>query len=507
MNNKNGKRRPNFKKANAKRPNTRGKSDRVREDDSGDFMKNPHNDPSFYNYNQELVRTACSFNFSYSTGSVFNIDKDVNFVMPGIMSIGITPTFSGNTKPTSPINTAATAFYSWVRHMNSGSTMYDAPDLMLYILGIAQVHAYLSYCRRAIHTMSLRTPLNDYLPETLLTAQGINYKDLVDNFPYFYSQVLELTNAVSALVCPASVPYMQKMTTMFDNVFSDSDSVRDQLYVFVPDAFYVYHEDAAHDYAGSLKSTTFLKGTTSPLSVNRIIEFGWNMVNPLLEAQHHGVMSGDLKKAFSVGELIVPKLPDRSVILAPVYDVTVLAQIQNIANIHTGISTNDVVQSDNKGYLVCSPIIASNGQIFPSTLIFNSPINDPSPDAVMELSNYMVVPVDDDKHFISGSEVVTSVKVYNTVTNWEYIHNITSTEDSGTAMRTISAIMPFKAKPQIYYLNVDTAAGGKQTLKNVTGDYDSVTLVHDHELQQIHRVRFLNMISEPIVNLLNRLQK
>lgn len=105
-----------------------GKSQREAEETFKKDLKSKTNDPSWYAADATLMRDAASIPFSWSVGTTLDIGVDENYVVPGICAIDTVPSFGYSTDTTSPLNIAARSMYSFIRHANSGSANYDAPD-------------------------------------------------------------------------------------------------------------------------------------------------------------------------------------------------------------------------------------------------------------------------------------------------------------------------------------------------------------------------------------------
>lgn len=421
---------------------------RDKDEDYASFMKRENrsakNDPQWYAADPALMRDAASIPFSWVTGNqvAWNFKWSANKTLasiPGVQTITLIPSVGNADNPNSPINVAATSVYTFVRHANSGSANYDSPDLMLMLLAMSSVYSYINYLQRIYGCATMYSQRNRYLPRTLLLAQGVNPDDVQSNLADFRYNINVLINKASSLAVPATMSIFKRMAFLYSNVYSEGTSIKDQLYMYVPESFYIY--SIGNDMSGELTSElvgSTTKGGTRPnryLSVSQLIAFGNRMLDALLGDEDIGIMSGDILKAYGSNILSLTSLPEEYP-MNPVFDIGVLEQMKNatIVNFdspgYTGPKIiSQVYQSTDKSHLLntshvslTTPTTKYNDALpylLCSNRVLTTTTADVTPDLVMESSRLIVAGVASDTanipseggtvELISGSEIPCQV--------------------------------------------------------------------------------------------------
>lgn len=326
-------------------PKNRNKSNNSRDNVSSDSVALKHsNDPLWYAQNPQLLSDAASYPYAWPAGvklnllDVYSKDSNVwnsgevsaqlsNYSVPGIMTGILVPTCGKSLNATSPVNIAARNIYSYVRHANSGHTNYDSPDLMLYLLAMDSIYTFLSWCRRLYGIMSLYSPVNRYLPEALVTAQGVNFQSVMDDLANFRYRLNLAIKKVGSFVVPASMAYMARHQQMISGLYYDGKSPKAQIYQYTLGYVYKYVETAATQ-PGYLEPV-YIYSAPGSLTAAKIYEIMDTLIDPISASEDCGIMGGDIYKAF--GDSGVVKLDwtldNYSVI--PEYNEEMLSQFQN----------------------------------------------------------------------------------------------------------------------------------------------------------------------------------
>lgn len=259
--------RSRTKKSKVKgRSNSRNGEDRQLESRE-ERVESPTNDPTWYAQTPELLQLAANIPFSQATGTKFNLNfyndetgnKQIfseDWTIPGIMTLSLIPVPSSATSANSPLNIAATSIYSFVRHANSGTPQYDAPDLMIYNISMAQIYCYINFLQRIYGCMNVYANMNRYLPRALVEAQGVDYDSILQNLPNFKFGIDSLIHKASSLACPASMTYFQRVAFLFSGIYAEGESIKDQLYMYIPQGFMQYSATAV-ETGGSLTYVPF----------------------------------------------------------------------------------------------------------------------------------------------------------------------------------------------------------------------------------------------------------
>lgn len=318
---------------------------------NGNKLKSRSNDVSWYSASTQLLADAASIPFSWATGSPIDMNIpgiEAPTTIPGIMTMDLWPSYGVMQDATSPINMAATKMYSFIRHANSGSKNYDAPDLMLYIMSMSELYSAINWAMRAYGVCSLYATKNRYFPKALLQAMGISYEGLIDNLASFRYGINLIISKAASLVVPGDMPIFRRRAFAFQNLYIESSNVKDQVYFFNPKAFFKFN----FDVDGGFLEPEILP--ESQLSWKDILNILNNMLDRLLLNEDINIMSGDILKAYGDNVIKVSYMPETYSVV-PVYDVTVLEQFKNATVFdYQNLILDNIRQDAIKRNLVCN---------------------------------------------------------------------------------------------------------------------------------------------------------
>lgn len=322
------------------------------------------NDPMWYAQDAALLRQAASIPFSWSTGTIsdlniadpIGISAGTQLVAPGCIAFRMMPSVGYATSPTDPINIAAFSVYSYVRHANAGSANYDAPDLMCYLIAMANIYAAINHLMRIYGTSRLYSTRNRYMPRALLDAMGADYDDVVLHQADLRYGINMLINKAASFATPANMTYFNRYSMLYRSLYTEGTSPKDQIYLYTPAAFYRYNGDTAGPTAMTAMPWTYASNSnpTNSMTVDAMLTFVDNLLNPLMQSEDFNIMSGDILKAYGdSGIWKLTSLPEDYVV-TPEFNIGVLEQMRNIdllpfvANTVQGITTAN-------GYIVSTP--------------------------------------------------------------------------------------------------------------------------------------------------------
>lgn len=372
------------------------------------------NDPEWYTRYPQLISDSSSLSFATQLGSPIGLKgmEGQNLMhelcsVPGIVTIDLGPTLGAPKTSTDPINVAARNIYTYVRHANSGSANYDAPNLMMYLCAMGSLYSYFGYLARIYGLASLYNVKNKYLPKALIESLNVDFEDVIDNMANFRASINMFVTRLSSLATPAGMPYFERSLWLYSGVYADSDTLKAQLYMFKPYAFYEYVEPAtgSSSRVGSLVWNNSLQGDDK-YTVATLMERAETLLAPVLLSEDFGIMSGDIQKAFGLENLMKLKYIDEGYSVYPEYNTTVLNQIHNCQSLYSfdiggkpgnntlsvgfGTISEDTSQTLNQGALVWQGTIQVNGGLpkYNTILDLDSPV--PSPIEVMEATRLMV---------------------------------------------------------------------------------------------------------------------
>lgn len=421
------KRESSTSKKNEKfRNKSKGKSHKYMRDKKGEYTTdadtrdaNGNNDPSWYSTNPALLRDAASIPFSWSNGTPIDLNMPTSFpdgyIVPGICSISLRPSIGYADNPTDPINVAATAAYSFVRHANSGHANYDSPDLMLYLVAMSNVYAYINYLQRAYASATLFSQRNRYLPNGLLKSMRIDPNDVQKHLADFRYGINVLVHKAAAMAVPAEMTYFMRTSFLYQNVYTEGTSIKDQLYLYNPAAFYKFAIEPTTS-AGMLEMLDIAVSTSTLWTVDQLLDMGNQLLNPIIGNEDMNIMSGDILKAYGSDKLIKLMECPEYLPLIPIFNIGVLEQMKNAEVQGIQGSSNKVTQSTNKAYLIHKPrAVKVNEELRKSRKLLTTTTDEVTPELVMESSRlklgFGAAVSNEEAYVYTGSEIVNSMEI------------------------------------------------------------------------------------------------
>lgn len=480
--------------------------------------KSETNDPAWYAQNPELLRDAASFPFSNAAGVPFSLDvtsgplTDTQVTIPAILTLNVIPCPGNGSGYTSALNVAATQVYSFVRHANSGSANYDSPDLMLYCLAMGQVYSYLNFLQRVYGTCQLYSNYNRAIPKAVIEAQGVNFTDLISHLADFRYGLNSLIHKAVSLACPADMPYFRRLAFLFAGLYSEGESVKDQLYMYVPEGFMVYSE-TTEQTGGSLEYSSFFGGLSALKTVDQLIAYGNSLLQPILMSEDMNIMSGDILKAYGRDGILTLQTVPEILEIMPTTDLAVLEQFQNANFIGSVPQKVHVYQPSTPsrqgslwteiqldGSLASGQRAEAATSIHPLTTI----LTDPGPGDVMErtrlMASYSYAEDSGNANiFINcASEFATRLLMWSVtsqgVTSMKAIGSFVQLGGSTTTAVLVEYLNQhcelenFKFHPAVYYWN-------NNVFLNLALDFDNFTLIHDSSLIRMNEAAMLSLFN------------
>lgn len=316
----------------------------------GNMHTSASNDWRWYAQSPQLVQDFASYPFGYPVGNGISLPSGNKLYVPGAMVYDFVPTIGVANNENSPINVAMRKLYSYVRHANSGSANYDAPDLMLYLVCVDSALMYLQWMKRIYGCMRNATPYNRYYPVRIISAMGVDYDDLSINLNDFRGYINIFASKLNQLWIPNSMSYMARHAWMVEGLYTDSNTFKAQTYFYNPSALYVF--TLSEEGVGSAQMTRF----PSSMKLTDVIAFGNSILNPMIANEDFGIMSGDILKAFGASGIVQIQGITEEYRVLPVYNQEVLSQMENIVAMGNVVN-GDVTQATSvgTGYLTSTP--------------------------------------------------------------------------------------------------------------------------------------------------------
>lgn len=309
------------------------------------------NDPKWYTHIYPLVKDHASLSLNMPVGMEFNpmqagIDWgedpgnpyriDVNLrnqvgatVVPGVMAIKLAPTIGTCLSANSAANTAAQQLYTIVRKANSGAINYDKTDLMMYVMAMDSCYMLYETLIRMYDVFENYNYMSRYEPNSVLQALNCA-PSLSDSLSDFRALLDQFAYRLASLRVPDQFDFIQRHSWLFSHIYKDSPTNRAQLYMYVPDGFYVYTEgtEGKPNYLKYYKFEQLFAGSMIN-SVSQMRNAMDTLTLPLLGSQDVGTMAGDLTKAFGESGMIQIRAVDDHESITPVYNLEVISQMMN----------------------------------------------------------------------------------------------------------------------------------------------------------------------------------
>lgn len=538
--------------------NRRGKGKGDTQRGSGDTQ--PHyagsNDVRWYARTDELLSNVGRLSFNYPSGTdiPYLLGKEGGFanldvgsgvwINPGVMSIGLVPTYGINKDNSSPLNVAAKQGYNRIRMENSGAKNYDHTDLIKYYIGVDSLYMFYAWMVRSYGLLNNYTFHNKYMPRALVFATGMDYDDLVMNSPNFMNYINNYAKRLTAYLAPRDMPIFERHFTMITGIYKDTESPRSQFYLYTPAILYRYKVSAQP--GEELFDEIYLynnAGTESNckgLTFAQIAEIGDSLLNAM-DDQDMYTMAGDILKAYGESGVWTQGVIGPDYTTNPVFDFTWLTQVQNMravpSNVIAGKVTDGVMDPytiSNAGWehrysmkevipsSTASPFITttlkwtgSGGPCLAHKALLCSPYNEPSPGDVMESTRLTIAGTSkfEGGYWINevtdcGSEVVVNVHVINFLgvgtTNVLarrpiVTHYYSADGESNNFLTTYQNFVEldnFAMHPIVYVIThaATVASVSDCTVRAPFVDLDNYTLVGTSELHNLHYEAILSLL-------------
>lgn len=313
------------------------------------------NDPNWYVANPSIVKDVANIPFAVYNGLQYNMTESVSTAMfpsghanwqtnvPGVAAYKYIPWY-GTATPTSSLNLTMRALYSFVRHVNSGRTNYEAPDLMLYIMAMDNIYLIIHEIKRFIRLAYLYVLENRNVPEKIYSLLNLDLSDVVGNLANYRAQINVRIAKANSLAVPANFNLFKRRSVMGSVVLSDEPNRPTELIIPKADGYYKFNATANNggkleyvmpglardnDTQAKLKQsggTCVL--TTTKHTLNDYFRLLDDMLSVLLSDEDINIMSGDIIKAYGDNLFRLPFL-EANEIQDIIHDENLLLQFTN----------------------------------------------------------------------------------------------------------------------------------------------------------------------------------
>lgn len=359
----------NYSKRRSNKKGYKGKgSSKDSRNDKTDFSFNEKyegkNDPAWYATDPQILKDAASIPLSWPIGTDVDLEVPITsangtskYVIPGVCTIQLNPSVGRALSAADPINIAAYSTYAYVRYANSGHVNYDAPDFALYLVAMSQVYSFINMAMRIYGTAMTYSQKNRYLPDTILEAQRANADNIRNNLANFRYGLNVLINKTASFAVPANMPFFERQAFLYQNIYCESDQIKDQMYMYVPEMFFQF-EYNPDDGAGMLNEKVWSYDDFRTYDFDEILAFGNELLDPIIASESMNIMSGDILKAYKGNILSLASMSEDYTLL-PIYNPVLLEQMKN--TVAVGFAQHRYIkQSADHSYLIHNPNVSLN---------------------------------------------------------------------------------------------------------------------------------------------------
>lgn len=318
------------------------------------------------------------------------VDESYFEGVPGIMRFDYLPTIGYAADSNDPVNRSFTSIYGDIYSRTTGAMQFTQSDLALFVLGVSSIIQMIGVMKRALGVCQLYASKNYYYPRHLLHACGFNPTDVINNQDEYRRRLNQTIQSVNALRVPNFIDLFKRHYTLASNVWLDEDSPDAQMFVFTPYWYYAYN-DVGSKLDATATGLTNSTGADFITKIEAAIAL-WRNSSDL------GLISGSIQRAYKDASLLTLEMVVLDSVVLPVFDKTMLLQINNAVIMPLTLEDIDITQDVVANVTKFKPRSEVDPQ-FPvyasqycrREVILNSFEGDVSPEAVMEMTRLVIM--------------------------------------------------------------------------------------------------------------------
>lgn len=236
------------------------------------------------------------------------------------------------------------SLFTFVRHVNSGRTNYEAPDLMLYVMAMDNIYLRIHEIKRLIRLGYHYEMRNRTIPNKIYSALGVDITDTINNMANYRARLNMAISKANSLAVPSSFNLFARRTVLGSVVLTDEPNRPTQLIIPEADGYYTYNSkgktggrleyvtkqsltkatnETSYKADGVMRVTPLRK-----LTVDDLLKSLENELSTLLSDEDINIMSGDILKAYG-NNLYSLKYIEENEALELVHDENLLMQFKN----------------------------------------------------------------------------------------------------------------------------------------------------------------------------------
>lgn len=507
----------NFKKKGSNRtqkekPNDKGYDTKSYSSTTNKRCGGGDNDPSWYtrypgiysatsniSFNQPLGVNIDMFDPNGSAyGKADNGSKDL--VVPSVLAIRYVMCPGVTLEASSLINTSMFQNYNFVRHANSGSKNYDAPDLQMYLLAVDTALTMYMFGCRAYGLLSRYSAINRSIPRVFFKAMGLDYEAWTADPAQLRARLNLQCAKLSSLKVPVGSTMLSRHLSLVTGVYADGDSEKNQMVMFTPSG---YHTWGRASQVGSLTYHVLPRATDSVLlTPDAYFDIMDSITGPLLEDEDINIMSGDILKAYGYEKCVTLSMVDESYV-TPIYSLNetpfLTSQIENLRVFNDSDNPNFNITQSTNGHILFEPEVAmkDDARAYISSVkpFLNARTSEVTNEAILEMTRLQ--PVLDARSGEAGGDVLFVRSAGTEIPTGLYVVSL----DGGTVkavrvdqvMNTYNMVgngivdlVKFDWHPFIYIVMKDPTTPTNLAFKDLIGDLYNYTTVSKQTLSVIH---------------------
>lgn len=469
------------------------------------------NDPSWYTRYPGIYSATSNISFNQPLGVNIDLfdpngsaygkaDTGTNdLVVPSVMAIRYVMCPGVTLEASSLINTSMFQNYNFVRHANSGSKNYDAPDLQMYLLAVDTALTMYMFGCRAYGLLSRYSAINRSIPRVFFKAMGLDYEAWTADPAQLRARLNLQCAKLSSLKVPVGSTMLSRHLSLVTGVYADGDSEKNQMVLFTPGG---YHTWGRNDMVGSLSFHRLPRPTESNLlTPDAYFEIMDSITGPLLEDEDINIMSGDILKAYGYEKCVTLSMVDESYV-TPIYSLNdtpfLTSQIENM-RLYTDDSPNFDITQSASGHIMFTPEVnmKDDARAYIASIkpFLNARSSEVSNEAILEMTRLQ--PVLDTRAGEAGGDVLYVRSAGTEIPTGLFIVSL----DGGTVkalgvnqiMNTynmtgvgLTDLVKFDWHPFVYIIMRDPTIATKLAFKELIGDLYNYTTISKQTLSVIH---------------------
>nr|AIY31283.1 capsid protein [Dromedary picobirnavirus] len=460
-------------------------------------MKSETNDPGWYTIlSPQLIEDAAHVNFSWPAGMVIpNLTLDEGFLNANLCALHSIPTINYDAA-----RTAMWSMYSALRQVNSGAKNYTPEDLFACLINGCQIYSALNWAIRFYTMSTMFNGNNRSVPYAFFEAEGADLASFIDNRSDYRAMLNAWILKFGTIALPNFMPIFAREAFLYQNVYTEGSSWRDQLYMFVPDMFWAVSLDTttSHVVQSQVIKTHAADDTlVTPTIVNGILTA---LYQNTVTSEYFNIISGDIAKMYPNNLIMISEIgPDLTI--QPLNDLTVLEQIKNAKIYNVDIATN-TFQYSGTDFMYAPTATLSHAAKFANAykdVLTTSKDNVTAID-IVELTRLIPYFDENGSYITAGSDIIREVdliawngKLGNARKNT--LVNHTLPVSSSSIHTIIASACQFKYLPAFSVVRGDSVS---YVFEGYMHNLDNFGIIDRTDLSAIHYAALLNLYYVPV---------